>query len=358
MDKLAPRPVKIDAVGTWDPGAEGVTELNMMRPKRTSMAAWKRADLHMHTSFSGWRSLRLIDAQDCYVPPDRAYGVARQRGMDFVCFTDHDTIDGALDFLGRYPDEEPRVIVGEEVETRFPNSAQWIHINVFGIDERLHDDITRLRCNCFELIAELRRRKVLFTLNHPFQSFRSSRAAERHLAEILPLFPIIEVANSASPQCHRAILETMLQVGGLSHIARVGGSDAHTTSRIASVYTLAPAGTKTEFLESIRRGNCSIDGSSQGLSALLRDVYLIIGQYHRRLYFEPHPLGRSRKLVNLVSSGMLLPATLLGVPALVTLGKYVRQEWIARTGPWGRHELRRSAQPLPLSERSGENRPL
>ena len=34
------------------------------------------------------------------------------------------------------------VIVGEEVETRFPDSAQWIHVSVFGVDERLHDDLT------------------------------------------------------------------------------------------------------------------------------------------------------------------------------------------------------------------------
>lgn len=320
------------------------------------MADWKRADLHMHTSFSGWRSLRVIDAQDCYVPPDRAYEVARQRGMDFVCFTDHDTINGALDFLGRHPDAEPRVIVGEEVETRFPDSKQWIHVNVFGVDEQLHDDLTRLRGNCFELTAELRNRNVLFTLNHPFQSFRSRRAAERHLAELLPLFPAIEVSSSTSPRCHRTILETILRVGGLSNLACVGGSDAHTTSRIAAVHTLAPAGSKSEFLDSIRRGNCSIDGSSQGLSVLLRDVYLIIGQYHRRLCFEPHPLGRRRKLVNLVSSGMLLPATLLGVPALLTLTKYLRQQWIARTGPWERHGVRSAAQPVPISERSGQDR--
>lgn len=330
----------------------------MVESNPTPAASWKRADLHMHTSFSGWRSLRLIDAQDCYVHPDRAYRVARARGMDFVCFTDHDTIDGALDFLGRHPDEAPHVIVGEEVETCFPGSAQWIHVNVFGVDERLHDDLNRLRSNSFELIAELRKRDVLFTLNHPFQSFRTRQAAERYLAEILPLFPAVEVSTSTSPRCHRAILERMLRVGGLSHLARVGGSDAHTEARIGSVHTLAPGESQSEFLQSIRRGDCLIEGASQGLRALLRDVYLIIGQYHRRLLFVTHPLGRKRKLVNVVGSGLLLPATLLGVPALITLTKYVREQWIARVGPWGRLEFRRSAQPFAVSARSGEDRPL
>ena len=41
------------------------------------MSAWKKSDLHLHTSFSGWRRLHhLIDAQDCYVGPDEAF--ARQ----------------------------------------------------------------------------------------------------------------------------------------------------------------------------------------------------------------------------------------------------------------------------------------
>jgi len=310
----------------------------------------------MHTSFSGWRSLRFIDAQDCYVKPDQAYETARRRGMDFVCFTDHDTVDGAFEFLARRPDAVDHVIVGEEVETRFPGSAQWIHVNVFEVNEQLHDDITRLRGNCFELIAELRRRNVLFALNHPFQSFRSCRSAERHLSEILPLFPAIEVSNSTSPRCHRSIVEAMLRAAGLSHLPRLGGSDAHTTSRIASVYTVAPATTKIEFLESIRSGNCSIAGAPPALGSLVRDVYSIIGEYHRRLCFEPHPLGRRRKLVNLVGAGGLLPATLLGVPALITLAKHAQQQWIARRGPWARRKTcNGSAQPLPVG--SGRDRP-
>ena len=330
----------------------------MSRPEPTARADWKRADLHMHTSFSGWSHLRLVDAQDCYMPPEQAYQVARRRGMDFVCFTDHDTINGALDFLAHHPEAEPRVIVGEEVETLFPDSAQWLHINVYGVDERLHGDLTRLRSNCFELIAELRRRNMLFALNHPFRSFRSRRAAESHLAEVLPLVPAVEVLNSSSPWNHRAAIEKMLQVGGLSHLACVAGSDAHTTQRIASVHTLAPAETKGEFLQSIQRGDSSIGGSSQGMAALIRDVYRIIGTYHKHLYFKPYTLGTRRKIVNIVNSTLLLPGTLLGVPAFLTAANFVRQHWIARFGPWGRRELRGFARPLPMSEPSGENRPV
>lgn len=302
------------------------------------MAQWKRADLHLHTSFSGWRSLPLLDARDCYVSPDMAFATAVSRGMDFVCFTDHDTIDGALDFLSRHPEEESRVIVAEEVEARFPDSGEWLHLNVFDVDERTHEDLSRLRANCFELIAELSARGTVFALNHPFQSFRSIRAARHHLAAVLPLCPAVEVLNSTSPRSHRGILQALLSSGGRGSTAWVAGSDAHTLSRIASVYTAAQGATKREFLDNVGRGAATIGGQAPGVAALIRDVYLIVGEYYLHLYGKPFPLSR-RRLGSLALSAALLPAVLAGLPALLTALQAARQEWIAQLGPWRRLRL-------------------
>ncbi len=294
-----------------------------------------RADLHLHTSFSGWRSLRALDAQDCYVTPDAGFALARARGMDFVCFTDHDTIAGALDFLSRRPEEEPRVIVGEEVEARFPDNSDWIHINVFDVDEELHADLVRLRDDGMTLIAELRRRGRFFVLNHPFQSFRSIDAARRRLAQVLPLFPAVEVCNGTSPPSHARVLRTMLAHTGLAHVVQVGGSDAHTRSGIAAVHTTAPAATKGEFLASLRAGACAIRGRPRGATALIGDVYSIVGRYYARLYGECAP-GSARWRWNFLVASALLPAVALGVPAALTACQVARQEWIARCGPWTR----------------------
>jgi predicted metal-dependent phosphoesterase TrpH len=291
---------------------------------------WKRADLHAHTSFSGWRKLRLIDPQDCYVAPDELYRVALARGMDYVCFTDHDTIDGALDVLGRHPEAEPRVIVGEEVETYFPDDGSWIHLNVYGVDEEMHRDLTRLRPNCFELVAELRRRDALFALNHPFQSFRTVRAARRHLAEILPLVPAVETSNSTSPRSHRGILEAWLGATAGAPGVFLGGSDAHTVSRIASVRTAAPGDTKEAFLDAVRRGECAIEGREQGALRLVADVYSVIGAYYRTLYGPRYPLGTARRLKNIVFSGPLVPVVLSGFPAVATIVQSIRQELVGR----------------------------
>jgi predicted metal-dependent phosphoesterase TrpH len=298
--------------------------------------AWKRADLHLHTSFSGWRSLHLIDPQDCYVAPEVAFRAARARGMDFVCFTDHNTIEGALDFLSRHPEEEPRVIVGEEVEVVFPGTRQWLHVNVYGVDEALHDDLQRLRGNCFELVDHLAARGAFFVLNHPFQSFRSVRAARRDLGLVLSRFPGIEVQNSTSPRGHERILRTLALHAGPGPRALVGGSDAHTLPRIACAYTTAPGATKHEFLDHVRRGGGLPGGRALGTGALIRDVYLVVAEYYRRLYGPDYPLSAGRRLRNVFWSSLLFPGVLLGVPALLPALHAARQEWIARLGRWER----------------------
>jgi hypothetical protein len=204
-----------------------------------------------------------------------------------------------------------------------------LHLNVYGVDEALHADMSRLRDNCFELIEELRRRGLFFVLNHPFQSFRTIGAAQRYLPAVLDVVPAVEVCNSTSPRSHRAVLESMIRRAGAPFPVAVGGSDAHTRRRIAAVATAAPGATRQEFLHSLRQGRCAIVGESCGSWALVRDVYAIVGRYYAELLHR-------RRLASVLGGAALLPAALLGAPAAFTLLQAARQEWIARCGPWAR----------------------
>jgi predicted metal-dependent phosphoesterase TrpH len=289
--------------------------------------------MHLHTSHSGWRRLHMIDAQDSYLTPEAAFAAARRRGMDFVCFTDHDTLDGARAFLDRHPEEEPRVIVGEEREVLLPGTRQWLHLGVYGLDETDHRELARRRCDAYDAIAYLTERRLLFTLNHPFQSFRSIDAARRHLEPLLRAVPAVEALNSSSPPSHRRAIESWLaRLPGAP--AAVAGSDAHTMSRIAAAYTLAPGRTKEDFLLSIRAGRCAVGGEALGLPSLLRDAYRVIGQYYRSVYAPGASLPRRRDRRNILGSLLLAPCVLLGLPAILTSLHVLRQEWIARIGRW------------------------
>ena len=63
-----------------------------------------RIDMHLHTACSF----------DCLSDPERVVSAARERGLDRICVTDHNRIDGALALKHAHPDF---IIVGEEVKT-------------------------------------------------------------------------------------------------------------------------------------------------------------------------------------------------------------------------------------------------
>ena len=83
----------------------------------------RKVDLHVHTAFSSFRHLKFLRARDSYNDPQRVYDRCRSVGCDYVAITDHDTIDGALDLLSRRPELAPTLIIGEEVETGFPETG-------------------------------------------------------------------------------------------------------------------------------------------------------------------------------------------------------------------------------------------
>src|SRR5207247_2299220 len=77
----------------------------------------------------------VLRARASYSDPADVFDRAKAAGMDYVAITDHDSIEGALRLLDERPDRAAEIIVGEEVETRFPDTGQRLHVNVFGLDE-------------------------------------------------------------------------------------------------------------------------------------------------------------------------------------------------------------------------------
>ena len=133
----------------------------------------RRADLHVHTRHSRVSgNLRFLRSRDCYSRPADVYRVARRRGMDYVAFTDHDSIGGALELLEARPDLADRVIVGEEVSCTLPDGGVQVHLAVYGMTEALHRDLQPLRENVFDVIARLREADVFFALNHLLHFYR------------------------------------------------------------------------------------------------------------------------------------------------------------------------------------------
>src|SRR5437868_4726093 len=122
-----------------------------------------RCDLHLHSIHSGPctnRPFRRI-CLESYNQPEALYAALKRKGMSLVTITDHDSI-GAGEELRRFPD----FFLSEEVTCTTPSGTS-LHMGVYDITEQDHIRIARLRDDLPALIALLRERRILYSINHP-----------------------------------------------------------------------------------------------------------------------------------------------------------------------------------------------
>ncbi|HZM69599.1 MAG TPA: PHP domain-containing protein [Candidatus Cryosericum sp.] len=308
----------------------------------------RKVDLHVHTVFSNFRHLKALRARDSYSDPLRVYDRCREVGCDYVAITDHDTIDGALDLLSRRPDLEPTVIVGEEVETFFPDTGQWAHVNVLGVDEATHADLQRVKGNIHELVPYLRSRNLVHFLNHPLQSYRMQKKPMRFVEDVLELFTHVEIGNGTLPPDQNRATAGILEYGRRLGLVRfgVGGSDAHGLRHIGAFVTLAPGDDKAAWLASVADGNCLVAGREIGLVGLVGQVYGLIGHYYGHL---GTPEDRRRMTpYNYLAAATFVPACIGGVPLFMSLLSYLGTSGMSRVVEWS---MTRAAIPGPADSR-------
>jgi predicted metal-dependent phosphoesterase TrpH len=308
------------------------------KPDESEPPAWfadkrfKKVDLHCHSVYSTFKYFRIANTRDSYNRPEEVDRVARERGMDFVTLTDHDSIDGCLALLEKRPDRND-FFISEEVETWFPDTKQRIHVNVFGIDERQHAEIQRRRRNVYDLYAYLREERILASANHMFQNYRLRNSPRQYFEEMLRMFDVFEVKNGAMASQHNRLIEDLMAVVREKRgaISLVGGSDAHTLAPLARVYTVAEAETPAEFLEKIRSGECFVWGSEMGFRLLLSDVYRMVFRYYGSVLDWKNPeFTRGEKARHLALAAVGAPFSAAGVPLAITSLNYLKQIFVSR----------------------------
>ena len=180
--------------------------------------------------------------------PKQVFDSAIKSGMDFVPITDHDTIDGALDLIKRYPHLKKRVIVGEEVSAVL-DKKYAMHIGVYGINARQHSEIQARKHDARQLVNYLKSQNILFALNH-ITGYIWGQIRPINIHEIkkcLELFDIMEVRNGIMEEHNNKVSEILASVCGKGMTA---GTDSHSL-RVGQTCTAAYARSKEEFLEKI-----------------------------------------------------------------------------------------------------------
>jgi predicted metal-dependent phosphoesterase TrpH len=280
-----------------------------------------KADLHVHSYHSGYaRHFQWLRARECYSTPDDVYRVAKARGMDLVCITDHDSIDGCLEFLDRHPGA-PDFIAGEEISCLVPDAPGLrVHLGAIGMTETIHREAQRLRDNVFDTATYLRQEGIFYAVNHLFMFFSDQMAVESYVRQALTLAPGLETRNGAMLAEHNtfiAELATSLRTAGLSPIA-VGGSDAHLLRYVGTTYTEAPGRTREEFLANLLEGHTQVGGAHGGRQRLLVEIYGSIANHWRGLVgLERNEISSVERLGSIVGSALLLPFQF--IPGVIAL---------------------------------------
>ena len=217
------------------------------------MSGKVRVDMHMHTEYSR-------DSRQTLAAFTTAAGRA---GLNVVCVTDHDTIDGALRL--REMDTPFRVIVGEEIYTR---EGELIGLFL----ERAVPPGLSLE----ETIARIKDQNGLAYVPHPFSRNRMRHIRRSALERAVPLIDAIEVFNAreAFASDNARALAFALRHG----LPGGAGSDSHRPNEIGRAYVEIPDfGAPEEFLASLRSG--LVSGTLSGIRAHLRTRYDVIRRW-------------------------------------------------------------------------------
>lgn len=250
--KVAPAGVDVELQVETSRGAPGPTPALAPRPAEPMRRgeAWYAGDLHVHTRHS--------DGSESAAAVARA---AREAGLDFIAFTDHNNTTHQLETL-----DAPGLLAigGEEVTT--PGG----HANVWGLRgwrEAIDFRVPPGQGSIGPLVAAATARGALFSINHPV--LECGGCSWEH--DIPDGIASLEVWNGPYPQPAAVALWERLLRGG-RRVTAVGASDWHRAPALlgrASVRVRAGELSANAILAAIRAGRVVVMGDARTLPPVL-----------------------------------------------------------------------------------------
>ena len=227
-----------------------------------------RCDLHVHSYYSGPCTIPVVSrfCRESYSDPREVYLQLRRRGMTLFTLTDHDSIEGA-EQLRRHPD----FFLSEELTCRMPSGTE-VHIGVYDLQERHHEQLQRRRRDLPALLMYLREQRLFFSVNHVFSNLTGRRERE-DFNWFEEYFPAVETRNGLLIESTNGYAATLARRWGK---IQLGGSDGHALASVGTAYTEVPgARNKEEFFAGLRNGMGRVAGESGTFRKLTRDVLLV-----------------------------------------------------------------------------------
>jgi predicted metal-dependent phosphoesterase TrpH len=220
-----------------------------------------RVELHCHT----------VHSYDGHIEFGGLMRAAKARRLDIVCITDHDTIEGAVEFQRRTStcNADFVIVVGEE-----RTLADRSHVIGLFLREAIVSDTFE------DVVREVREQGGLCIIPHPFRHRDGAlRSIERPLAGVSGF----EIFN---PKCSLEENQRAVTLCGSGPVA-VGGSDAHYECDLGECVNVIPytgdlRGSLDHFLQG--RGHYEVLGVPQKNGAS--------GRQYAPLYYRMKPYVR------------------------------------------------------------------
>ena len=186
-------------------------------------------DMHLHES---------TYSLDSHINLEQIVAIARQKGLDAVCITDHDSM-GLRAYAAEYAKRVGfPIFVGVEYYSLQGDITAW------GIE-----DFPPARIDAQAFIDQVNRAGGFCVSCHPFRN--NKRGLEENLRRVRGLHGVEVLNGSADQEANRTALRFCRELG----LKAVGASDAHTTEQIGKYVTWLPEKVTTlaDFIAQLRQ---------------------------------------------------------------------------------------------------------
>ena len=189
-------------------------------------------DMHIHES---------TFSSDSGISLEEIVADARQKGLDGICITDHDSM-GLKERAEAYARE-----TGFPIFVGIEYYSLWGDITAWGIDSYPNE-----RIPAQEFIDHVNRPGGFCVACHPFRN--NNRGLEEHLRDVSGLHGIEVLNGSTSPEANHRALALCHELG----LAAIGASDAHWLGQLGRYATWLPeyVDSLEDFIRVLHAGGC------------------------------------------------------------------------------------------------------
>ena len=171
-------------------------------------------DMHLHA---------LPNSTDSFLTLEEIVSLAKLRGLDAICLTDHDSM-GGREFAEEYSKK-----IGFPIFVGVEYFSLWGDITAWGIDT-----FPDHRIGAQEFLDQVNAAGGFCVSCHPFRN--NNRGLEHHLREAKGLHGVEVLNGSTDMESNRLALRYCRELG----IKAIGASDAHVPEQVGKYVTWLP----------------------------------------------------------------------------------------------------------------------